>query len=156
MFRIAAVLLTVTLTAAFAGKRGQRSNPKPLVAPFFSLEPEPLGPAFFIECRNFTSTALSSASRDWVESRDAVRIDGLTLAESGGLIGPGLSQPIAPGGIWRGIVEFRPTPGGTAFAVALGANVRMPLIEPLEPGRHVIAVRCLGEWSDDLRFFWRG
>jgi hypothetical protein len=156
MFRTATLLFTIALAATFDAKTGQLPSPKPLVAPFFSLELEALGPAFFIECRNFTSTALSSASRDWVESRDAVRIDGLTLAESGGVIGPGLSQPIPPGGIWRGIVELRSTPAGTSFAVALGANVRMPLIEPLKPGRHVIAVRCLGKWSDDLPFFWRG
>jgi hypothetical protein len=156
MSRIAILLFTVALTATFEGKTGQSPSSRPLVAPFFSLEPEALGPAFFIECRNVTNTALSSASRDWVESRDAVRIDGLTLAESGGIIGPGLSQPIPPGGLWRGIVELRPTPGGTSFAVALGAHVRIPLIERLKPGRHVIAVRCLEEWSDDLPFFWRG
>jgi hypothetical protein len=156
MFRTATLLLAIALTASFHGTTGQTASPKPIVAPFFSLEPEPLGPAFFIECRNTTGTPLSSASRNWVESRDAVRIDGLTLPESRAVIGPGLSQPILPGGIWRGIVELRPTPGGTSFAVALGANVRMPLIEPLKPGRHVIAVRCQGEWSDGLSFFWRG
>jgi hypothetical protein len=29
----------------------------------------------------------------------------------------------------------------------------MPLIEPLKAGRHVIAVRCLNQWSDDFPFF---
>jgi hypothetical protein len=154
MLRTATLLLAISLAASFHGTTTQ-TTPKPIVAPFFSFEPEPLGPAFFVECRNVTSGAISSASREWAESRDAVRIDGLTLAESGGVMGPGLHQPIPPGGVWRGIIEFRPAPGGTSFAVALGAHVRMPLIEPLRRGRHVIAVRCLGQWSDGLPFFWR-
>jgi hypothetical protein len=154
MLRTAA-LLSVLVVATWLYGSTELGGSKPSIVPFFSLEPEPIGPAFVIECRNVTDYPLSSASREWVVSRDAVRIDGATLTQIGGVVGSGLSTPIPSGGIWRGILELRPLAGRTSFGVVFDANVRMPLIEPLAAGRHVIAVRCLNEWSDDFPFFWQ-
>jgi hypothetical protein len=154
MLKTAAILSMLLVATRLYGST-EPAVSKPSIVPFFSLEPELIGPAFFIQCRNVTDHALSSASREWVVSRDAVRIDGVTLTQIGGVVGPGLSMPIPSGGIWRGMLELRPLGGRGSFGVVFDANVRMPLIEPLAAGRHVIAVRCLNEWSDDFPFFWQ-
>jgi len=113
------------------------------------------GPAFFVECRNTTNSAVSSGSPVWVLVRSAVRIDGTVLDEPpGGRIGVGLTSDIQPGGTWRGIIELRQSTGGTSWQVALGANTRMPIVVPLNAGRHTIAVRCSGVWSGDVAFYW--
>lgn len=124
----------------------------PTVTPMFMSDD---GPAFFIECRNTTNAPVSSGSPTWAFVRSAVRLDGTVLKElSGGRIGPGLTMDIQPGAMWRGIIELRQSASGQSRAVAFGANVRAPLTVPLSAGRHTIAVRCSGAWSDDLVFYW--
>ena len=126
----------------------------PTVVPMFMSRAADVGPAFFIECRNTTSAPESSGSLVWALTRSAVRLDGTVLEESGGRIGPGLTMDIPPGALWRGIIELRQSTSGPSWAVALGANVRAPLTVPLSAGRHTIAVRCSGTWSDDVTFYW--
>jgi hypothetical protein len=127
----------------------------PTLAPMFMSRGVDVGPAFLVECRNTTNRAVSSGSETWVLTRSAVRIDGRVLDEPpGGRFGPGLTMDIQPGGPWRGIIELRQSTGGTSWEVALGANTRVPLVVPLNAGRHTISVRCSGVWSDDTAFYW--
>jgi hypothetical protein len=35
-----------------------------------------------------------------------------------------------------------------------GARLRSPWSFPLGPGHHTLAIRCLGNWSDELEFYW--
>jgi len=133
---------------------GRNPQSKPAVTSMFMSRGVDGGPAFFIECRNTTNAPVSSGSLTWAISRSAVRLDGTVLEESGGRIGPGLTADIQPGAMWRGIIELRQSASGQSREVALGANVRAPLILPLSPGRHTIAVLCSGVWSDDLAFYW--
>ena len=127
----------------------------PTLAPMFMSRSVDRGPAFFAECRNTTDFPVSSGSQVWVLTRSAVRIDGAVLDEPpGGRIGVGLTTNIPPGGMWRGIIELRQSIGGTSWQVVIGANTRMPIVVPLNTGRHTIAVRCSGVWSNDVAFYW--
>jgi hypothetical protein len=142
-----AVVLLVGLV-----RTGQTALIQPTVTSFFMSREVEGGPAFLVDCRNTTSTGISSGSETWALARSAIRIDGTVLDEQG-RIGPGLTKDIPPGGTWRGIIELRPTVPRTSYATALGANVRMPTLVPLSAGRHTISVRCAGVWSTDLPFF---
>lgn len=133
----------------------RRAPATPTVAPLFMSRGVDVGPAFFVECRNTRSAAVSSGAPSWALTDSAIRVDGSILAEPpGGRIGPGLTTDIPPGGIWRGIIELRQSPRGTGWPVASGANARMSVFEPLRSGRHAMAVRCAGVWSDDVMFYW--
>src|SRR4051812_4687239 len=116
MFKSAVVLCSLFVAMTFYRVLQPIAPRSPSVVAFFALEPEPITAAFFIECRNSGDAPLSSASREWVESADAVRIDGVSLAEPGGVVLPGLSEEIPPGGIWRGIIEVRGSRPKTSFA----------------------------------------
>jgi hypothetical protein len=146
------VLIAILLFLGLA-RTQDVSAPVPKVAPLFMSREAEGGPAFLIECRNFTDAAISSGSLTWASTRSAIRIDGAVLDEQG-RIGPGLTTEIPPGGTWRGIIELRQAAPRTSYAVAFGANVRMPTVVPLMAGRHAIAVRCSGVWSDELPFYW--
>jgi hypothetical protein len=125
---------------------------KPRITPFFSRTND--SPAFYVECRNETGSSVSSASAIWAWAANHLRIDGTPFVESGGIIGPGLSTQIEPGGTWRGIVTLHQSTPDFSPAVAFGANTRGGRIAPLSPGRHTIAVQCGDQWSDDHVFYW--
>jgi hypothetical protein len=148
----------VMAIALFAGlvRGGQTAPVLPAVTPLFIPREVEGEPAFLVECRNTTSTAISSGSETWALTRGAIRIDGTALDEQGGRIGPGLTMDIPPGGTWRGIIELRQTAPRTSYPTptTLGANVRMPMVVALSAGRHTVAVRCAGVWSIDLSFYW--
>ena len=146
-------VMAIALLAALVGG-GQAAPVLPTVTPLFMAREVESGPAFLVECRNTTSTAISSGSETWALTRSAIRIDGTVLDEKGGRIGPGLTVDIPPGGTWRGILELRQTLPRTSYATSLGANVRMPTSVTLSAGSHTVAVRCAGVWSADLSFFW--
>jgi len=134
-------------------RTGQTALVLPTVTPFFMSREVEGGPAFLVECRNTTSTGISSGSDTWPLTRSAIRIDG-TVVDEQGRIGPGLTMDIPPGGTWRGIIELRQTVPRISYATALGANVRMPTAVPLSAGRHTISVRCAAVWSADLSFYF--
>jgi len=125
---------------------------KPTLVPFFSRVDE--APAFFVECRNNTTTAIPSNSDVWPWASGRLRIDGQPFVDRGGVIGPGLSSAIEPGGMWRGIYPLRQSREGYNAPTNFGANVRSGVIVPLIPGRHTIAVKCGETWSDGYAFYW--
>jgi hypothetical protein len=146
-------VMTIALLAALV-RGGQTVPVLPTVTPLFMAREVEGGPAFLVECRNTTSTGISSGSDMWALTRSAIRIDGTVLDELGGRIGPGLTTDIPPGGTWRGILELRQTVSRISSATALSANVRMPTSVTLSAGRHTVAIRCAGVWSADLSFYW--
>jgi hypothetical protein len=154
VFRPMTQLVIVCLFAAAPLAAQEKPEPKPVLTPFFVTEATAQGPAFFVECINTTSGAISSGSGVWPLSKSAIRLDGTELIDEGGRIGPGLTTVVPPGGTWRGIVQLRQSATGSSPAVAFGALVRAEMIVPLRGGEHTIAVRCGTRWSDPLRFYF--
>jgi hypothetical protein len=149
------VLIILATSALLFGvlPPGAVQNPsQPTITPLFTRVDE--SPAFYVECPNDTGRAVSSAEDIWPWAPGRLRIDGKEFVVSGGVIGPGLSVTIEPGGTWRGIIALRQSRGGFSAPVRFGANVRSLRIVPLATGRHTIAVRCGEVWSADYVFFW--
>ena len=142
----------VALSCLLSQADSRTSLYKPTVTPFFSRVDK--APAFYVECRNNTGRAVSSAADTWPWAPGHLRIDGKPFVESGGIIGPGLSTPIKAGATWRGIIALHQSNEGYSPPVRFGANVRGERVAPLSPGRHTISVRCDGVWSDDYVCFW--
>jgi hypothetical protein len=148
------VLIALILWALMLGVQAgpNQSTAQPSITPLFTRVDE--SPAFYVECRNDTGRAVSSSADIWPWAPSRLRIDGRPFVESGGIIGPGLSVTIEPGGVWRGIIALRQSRDGFSAPVRFGANVRGGRIVPLTTGRHAIAVRCGEIWSADFAFFW--
>jgi hypothetical protein len=123
------------------------SGPKPRITPFFSNIES--GPAFMVECLNTTRQPIMSNARFW---ELAYRVDGKT-PDPKGTIGPGLGMLVQPGEPWRGILTLRQSQRGGSPSTVLGALVRATELQPIEPGRHRIAIRCGGVWSEDAEFY---
>lgn len=145
--------LILLCTFVWSGPLSQVPSSKPTLTPMFIVNEPGRGPAFFVECTNNTGHTQSSGSDVWPLTLSAIRLDGRNLQDEGGRIGPGLTIPVQPGDTWRGIIELWQMRQGVSRAVAFGAMVRAPLLLPIEPGRHTIAVRCAAQWSDDVPFF---
>ena len=142
-------LLPVILAAAAVCAAAAQPGPKPTIQPFFSTIAD--GPAFYVSCRNETSSALSSGDIRWTSS---LRLDGEPISESSGRIGPGLSVMVQPGETWYGIVVLRQSNTGYFPAVKFGALIRRSPVVPLSDGRHKLAVLCGETWSDEHEFYW--
>lgn len=124
----------------------------PIVRPFFSgLD---ASPAFYVECRNDTGRAISSADNRWAWAPGQLEIDEELFKPTGGAIGPGLSSPIEPGGIWNGIITLRQSASAVTPAVKFGAHVRSGKPILLSEGRHTIRVKCGERWSEPHVFYW--
>jgi hypothetical protein len=147
------MLIAIALwTLGWSIPAGNQAEQRPRIIPFFTRVDE--APAFYVECKNDSGTAVSSSSDRWAWAPGRLRIDGQPYREPGGVIGPGLSTTIEPGGTWRGIIALRQSRDGFSGWPQFGANVRGGRIVQLSAGRHTIAVRCGNVWSEDLVFFW--
>jgi hypothetical protein len=123
---------------------------RPVVTPFVNTGGAG-GPAFIVECRNDSGHELSSRDAGWLEG---LRLDGTVLTDEGVRIGSGGSTPIASGEVWRGMVVLLQTSTGNTPSQRAGEVVRLSRIVPLTNGRHSLAVRCRGNWSEDAFFYW--
>ena len=146
--RPAVALLLAAISALVLGGQEPQEPAKPRIVPFFSRIEN--GPGFFVECSNRTAVTVSSATFIW---QLAVRIDG-TVHEPEPGVGPGFTTDVAPGGTFRGIVILRQSSLTYFPAPKFTAMVRSARLLPLSPGRHLIAVRCGGSWSDDVDVYW--
>jgi len=68
----------------------------------------------------------------------------------------GLTMDVPPRETWRGILAVRQSSGSFTPAVKFGALVREARDLPVTEGKHTIAVRCGGVWSDDFIFYREG
>lgn len=142
---ICVLLLIIQVQAQNAGK--------PQVRAYFDRVDD--GPAFFVECLNTGKVAVSSGAEVWPSIQSGtIRVDGVVVPPPQGFMGPGLSQDVAPGQTWRGIIALRQADSGYGPAVRFGALKRFALTYPLKPGRHVIAFQCGGTWSEEYPFYW--
>jgi len=63
---------------------------------------------------------------------------------------------VPAGETWWGILAIRQSSGSFTPAVKFGALVREARDLPVTEGKHTIAVRCGGVWSDDFIFYREG
>jgi hypothetical protein len=125
---------------------------KTTIEPFFDRIDD--GPTFYLECQNTNASSVSSGASEWPGlGTGSVRLDGHVL-DLGNRSGPGLTMQIAPGEVWKGIFALRQSQNNFSPAVKFGAMVRSSTHQNIASGRHSIAVRCNGVWSDDFSFYW--
>jgi hypothetical protein len=55
-----------------------------------------------------------------------------------------------PGASWSACGPRQPRHRGPG----LRSGFPFKLMFPLTPGRHTLAIRCLGNWSDEVEFYW--
>ena len=129
---------------------------KPLVSPLFMSRDVDRGPAFFVECRNTTGSTVSSGSELWAFTRSSVRVDGASLDEPlGGLTGPGAHDGRSPSGCVARHYRASPvTRIERERERCVGCTRESAPPCSAGRGRHTIAVRCNGVWSDDIVFYW--
>jgi len=124
---------------------------KPQISPFFDRLDD--GPAFFVECRNTSGRTLSSGA---ITFRDGLRIDGTVVPKPRWEPMPGLRTDVPPGETWRGILALPQSDRPFTPAVKFGALLREARVLPIREGKHTVAVRCGGVWSDEFTFYWEG
>jgi hypothetical protein len=125
-------------------------GPAPIMTPFYSAEIE--GPAFLLECQN--STQQPRAVWDYLYDH-AWRLDGV-LVDPGGVGGSiGNASPIAPNGMFRSVMVLHPSGPFSSSTRGLGPEMYgRDIHATLTPGRHTVAFRCAGAWSQDVEFYW--
>ena len=123
---------------------------KPRLVPLFSYVER--GPAFMLECENTSSIAVRAGD---LLGRLGYRVDGVEPKTIGGFAGSFLGgEPrLQPMESWRIMVALRQESHGTSSS-DFGARFQLLWTFPLTPGRHTLAIRCLGNWSDELEFYW--
>jgi hypothetical protein len=146
-------IATAFVLALFAWTHAAQTAPSPTISPYFDRIDD--GPAFFVICRNNTTNNVSSVSTMWPSSDENIRLDGKPLPPLGRLA-PGLSTEIEPEKEWRGIIVLRQSEQRYYPAAKYGAFIRSARVQSLSEGRHTIAVRCAGTWSDEFSFYWDG
>jgi len=104
-----------------------------------------------VECANNPAAELSSRDGGWLES---LRVNGEVLTEQLLNISSGGSTPMPSGQLWKGVVVLLQIETGRSPGERVGEVVRHSRVVPLSNGKHTFAVRCRGNWSDDVPFFW--
>jgi len=100
-------------------------------------------PTFRVECRNDTAQPVER-----VNVIDMARLDGTVLA--GHAVRDSLGGPPPPGGVstWIELIALAPLE-------TRGFDIGIPTLHVLlQPGRHAVAFRCAGVWSEDAVFYW--
>ena len=100
------------------------------------------GPLFFRRCLT-THGPLAEIPRR-MQRRSAVQCDGSFL---GGV--PSLPSMMT----WRIMVGLRQDNHST-LSPDFGARFQLLWMFPLTSGRHTLAIGCLGNWSDEVEFYW--
>ena len=123
---------------------------KPRAVPLFSNVEQ--GPAFMVECVNTSARVISVIE---LIQEIALKVDGKLYEPTGGIAGSFLGdEPVFwPAERWRIMLGLRQGLTGTKSA-DFAAVLRTPWLLPLQAGRHTIAFRCVGTWSEELEFYW--
>ena len=130
-----------------------QTTTRPEIIPAFT--PRESAPAFVVGCHNRSASAIP-----WPTIRK-IRLDGRDRELVGGIAGSLLGAPgerfeVAPGAIHRVLFVLSPGTESTSSSPGqgLGARVRQGWILPITPGRHRLAIECLGQWSAEIAFVW--
>ena len=130
-----------------------QTTTRPGIIPAFT--PRESAPAFVVECYNNSASPVPSPTVR------TIRLDGeyreLAGGTTGSLLGtPGERFEVEPSAV-HGVL-FVLSPGteitSSSPGQGLGARVRQGWIVPLTPGKHRLAVECLGQWSDEIASVW--
>jgi len=117
------------------------------------LSPDGPGPQFLLEC----GTPGTRGVEDFgivmrLDGRELPRTDGIVGGVVGGTVGGALTAGTASARIQLLLMQaIGPAP---LRAGRFGTQLLEGRLVPLEPGRHRLAVRCLGAWSNELSFEW--
>jgi hypothetical protein len=148
--RLAVIL---TISGLVSAPPLAQTSTRPGILPAFT--PAESAPAFVVECHNNSASAVP-----WPTIR-TIRLDGNDRDLVGGVLGsligtPGEHFEVAPDAIHRVLFVLSVATESTSSSPGrgLGARVRHGWILPLTPGRHRLAVECLGQWSDEIAFVW--
>jgi hypothetical protein len=143
----------LTVSGLVAAPLLAQTSTRPGIIPAFT--PRESSPAFVVECHNDSRSAVP-----WPTIR-TIRLDGnereLVGGIAGSLIGtPGERIEVAPGGTHRVLFVLGAGTATTSSSPGqgFGARVRQGWVLPITPGRHRLAVDCLGRWSDEIAFVW--
>lgn len=143
----------LTISLLLAAPLLAQTTPRPGIIPAFT--PRESAPAFAVECHNNAPWPVP-----WPTIR-TIRLDGDARALAAGVVGSLLGTPderfeVAPGAIHRVLFVLIPGTESTSSSPGqgLGARVRQGWSLPLAPGRHRLAVECLGQWSKEIAFVW--
>lgn len=147
-----ALVLTISGLLLAAPLLAQTTTRPGLVAAFTPRESEP---AFVVECHNESASAVP-----WPTIR-TIRLDGNIRELVGGILGsligtPGERFEVEPGAIHRVLFVLSQGTQRTSSSPGqgLGARVTQGWLLPITPGKHRLAVECLGQWSDETTFVW--
>jgi hypothetical protein len=145
--------LVLTISGLLAAPLLAQTTTRPGIIPAFT--PRESAPAFVVECHNNSASPVP-----WPTIR-TIRLDGDDRVLVGGIAGSLLGTPgerfeVAPGAVHRVLFVLSPGTQNTSSSPGqgLGARVRQGWIVPLTPGKHRLAVECLGQWSDGIAFVW--
>lgn len=120
------------------------------LVPFFSVLED--GPTFVLHCVNTSKSPIIGDV-----GPDGLRVDGKILNREGGVISSfiGGVPTFAPGDTWRVIVPLSQSNSGRGGrSHGAGVNYRAGWQLPLRAGRHTVAMRCGGRWSNEIEFYW--
>ena len=119
------------------------------LAPFFSVLED--GPTFVLQCVNTSKTPIVGDV-----GPDGLRVDGKVLMREGGIIASfiGGTPTFRPGDTWRVIVPLSQGNTGRGRSSGAGVNYRAGWTLPLQSGRHTVAMRCAGNWTNEIDFCW--
>ena len=144
-------LLALSLGSIFAAGCSNTHDRALLPKPTYS---EAAGlPGFLIECRNSGTEPVSPVS-----GVTALRVDGRVI-ESRGRVGSlpgGPPADVRPGHTWTHLVVLTPSKMGISGGPTLGASLRTDWPVSIGNGEHIVAFRCAGNWTEPVRFQWRG
>jgi hypothetical protein len=126
-----------------------QNEEKPHLVPLFSNVE--IGPAFVLECTNTSSVAVRAGD---LLGQLGYRVDGVEPKTIGGFAGVFHSEPfLQPTQTWRWMVALQQDNHGTTTS-GFAARFQLLWTFPLTSGHHALSIRCLGNWSDEVEFYW--
>ena len=142
--------ITTTLVALLVGNCLEAQGPTTTkLLSLFSRNED--GPAFILECTNSSSVAVDAMEEF---AHEAIRLDGKLYEHEGGVIGSLMGRRVfEPQSSWRKVFPLSQT-NQSKGTTTLGAEFRGGWFMPIAAGRHTLAVRCAGAWSNEVEFYW--
>jgi hypothetical protein len=140
------ILMAVYAVVTLAVQVQTQPDSTTRISPLFSD-----GPTFMLECTNTSSVPLEIMD---AIAQEAIRLDGKVYEHEGGVGGSlGVPTAIEPQSLWKTVFPLIQTSGRTG-PTTLGARVRGGWSPPFSAGRHTLAIRCAGTWSNEIEFYW--